>query len=86
MIELEIEQYQNETIQFHMFSRHAKIILQEYKIVRAHTKFHFLSESELLGPANVPIFVSIAKLSPNFSFSWAEMDFILNFPHPTPEK
>ena len=24
----------------------------------------------------------IAKLSPNFSFSWAEMDFILNFPHP----
>ena len=23
-----------------------------------------------------------SKLSPNFSFSWADMDFILNFPHP----
>ena len=27
--------------------------------------------------------LDFAKLSPNFSFSWAEMDFILNFPHPT---
>ena len=25
---------------------------------------------------------NIAKLSPNFSFSWAELDFILNLPHP----
>ena len=33
----------------------------------------------MLGNSKFPNF---AKLSLNFSFSWAEMDFILNFPHP----
>ena len=32
------------------------------------------------------IYCDIAKLSPNFSFNWAEMVFILNFSHHPPTR